>query len=227
MKSLVFFVFAFFGFSAVCAQAEELNYNLYSLQASVSGDIANDLMIVNLVATHQSARAEEASAAVNRDMTWALGHIDIDRVSTRTDGYNTSPQYRNDKITHWTVTQNLRLESEDFEFLTDLVTELQSRLQVRSMSFAVKPETREAMENALIAEVLDAYRQRAQIVADSMQADAYEMVNTHINTQSSYSPVYSRAQASRLSSYADESVAVEAGESKLTVSVSGEIQLVF
>ena len=227
MERLVAAAILFGGLLISSAYADELNYNLYSLQSSVSDDIANDLMVVNLVATHQSAKAEEASTAVNRDMSWALNNIDKGKVSTRTDGYTTSPEYKNSKITRWTVTQSLRLESEDFEFLTDLVTELQGRLQVRSMTFGVKPETRAAFENDLISKVLESYRQRAQIIADSMQASGYDMVGTHINTQNTYSPVYSRAQSSRFESFASSDIAVESGESKVTVTVSGEIQLQF
>ena len=210
------------------SMAEELNYNLYSLQAAVSKDVENDLMIVSLVTTHQAATASEAANQVNADMEWALEEVeDESEIIARTEQYNTYPQYRSEKIVSWTVSQSLRLETDDFEQLTDLIGELQERLNVQQMQFAVKPETRASVENQLIEEALEAYRQRADIVAKSMGADSYDIVNTNLNTQGAYTPVYSRAQTSKLEVFSADAPSVEAGESNISVTVNGQIQLVF
>ena len=210
------------------ADAEELNYNLYSLQAEVSRDVANDLMIVSLVTTHQAATASEAANQVNADMEWALDIAEAEsEIITRTEQYNTYPQYRSEKIVGWTVSQSLRLETDDFETLTDLIGELQERLNVQSMQFAVKRETRAEVENQLIEEVLEAYRRRADIVAKSMGADSYDMVDTNINTQNGYVTVSARHRTDSFNSLQEAPVSVEAGESNISVTVNGQIQLVF
>ena len=125
--------------------SEVLNYNLYSLQAAVSRSVENDLMVVSLVATHQAATAAEAGNLVNTDMEWVLAEVEREQaVTARTERYTTSPQYRNQTIVGWTVSQSLHLETDDFEQLTDLVGVLQERVNVQSMQFSVKPETRKA-----------------------------------------------------------------------------------
>jgi len=213
--------------------AEELNYNLYQLHASANEDIANDLMVVTLKSLHQADSAQQASEQVNKDMQWALSELSKDaRVSAKTEGYRTYPQYRNEKIRAWTVAQNLRLESDDFEWLTDKIAKLQERLNVQSMSFGVKPETRTILENKLMTEVLAAYRQRADIVVNAMQAKGYKIVNTSINTQGSYSPQFaqrSQGKSLQISALSESHTqpAVESGETKITVNVNGQVQLEF
>ena len=209
------------------SHSEVLNYNLYSLQAAVSRSVENDLMVVSLVATHQAATAAEAGNLVNTDMEWVLAEVEREQaVTARTERYTTSPQYRNQTIVGWTVSQSLHLETDDFEQLTDLVGVLQERVNVQSMQFSVKPETRKTVENQLIEEALAAYRERADIVAKSMKASSYDMVNTSLNTQGAYTPIYARAQSSKLVSSV-AAPAVEAGESNVSVTVGGQIQLAF
>lgn len=228
MSKLLALVIAVLAFQPTIGVAEDLNYNLYHLQASASREIENDLMVVTMMTTHQAETAQRASDEVNDYMDWALSQLeDKSEIDARTEQYNTWPQYRSEKIVGWNVSQTLRMESSDFEALTDLVGEFQTRLQVQSMSFAVKTETREAAENELISEALEAYRARADIVSESMQAESYDLVTSNINTQNYNSPVYSRARTESFSSDARAAPAVEAGESKVTVTVSGQIQLVF
>ena len=209
--------------------AEELNYNLYQIQASASGDIDNDLMVVTLKALHQADNAQKASAQVNEDMQWALKLLGKDKaVTMKTEGYSTQPQYRSNKIRGWAVSQQLRLESSDFDVLSKRVGELQERLNVLSMRFTVKPKTRSAFEDSLMIEALAAYRQRAETVARAMEAKGYDVVSTNINTQGSYSPHLRQQSRSAISSFSEESVsapAVESGETTVTVNVNGQVQL--
>lgn len=228
MKKILVVIALILAFSPTVVSAEDLNYNLYHLQASASREIANDLMVATLITNHQAATAESASNEVNQDMEWALEQLEGEsEIVASTERYNSWPQYRSEKIVGWNVSQTLRIESVDFEVLTDLIGELQTRMQVQSMSFTVKTETREAAENELIAEALDAYRARAMIVSKSMNAESYDVVTSNINTQNYNSPYYARAESASMSSVARAAPAVESGESKVTVTVNGQIQLVF
>ena len=122
--------------------------------------------------------------------------------------------------------QQLELKSTRITELSELVGELQKRLQVKNMSFSPTRETRVQYENELIEEAMLAFKQRIEIVKKHMDEKNVRIVNMHVNTSNGYQqPIYrERATASEFSSLSVDLPAVEAGTSKITVNVSGSVQ---
>ena len=212
-------------FSAA-SYADELNYNLYRFTAEARQVVENDLMKVALSASRESNRAAEAADAVNQQMQWALGLAKKKKALTVSTGqYHTSPVYKNGKITAWRASQQLLIETEKFDVLTDLLGELQQRLKLDSMQFTPTPQTRDRAEDQLVIKALEQFKARAKTVAKTMNASNYDIVNLGINT-GGYQPPMPQM---RMKTFAlEQSVAdpsVEGGASTLTVSVTGEIQL--
>ena len=216
------------GAPVVWAEAEHgLDYNLVRLDAEAVAEVPNDQMRVLLAVEHDSRDAGALPALVNTDMRWAL---DIakkhPKVRAETGEYNTRPEYASTRIVGWRAIQQLQLEGEDFGEVTALVTELQQKLQVRSMEFMPTRETRKRVENELTTEALKAFAARAQLIAGTMGSSRYEVVEVAVGAAPQpYQPRSRGMEMMAMKADSAPPVAVEAGTATLTITVSGQIQL--
>jgi predicted secreted protein len=201
-------------------------FNQVHIDAQVERDVENDQLEVFMLVEAQGNQPDELAARINETMQWALaqgkGKSGID-ISTRS--YQTYPLYRDKTIVGWRASQELQLKSVKISELTELVGKLQEKLQVRHMSFSPTRETRVKVENDLISEAMTAFRQRAEIIKGHMDNKNYRIVNIHVNTGQSGPIMYREAMMSTRAVMEDAvAPAVEAGTSKVVVTVSGSVQ---
>jgi predicted secreted protein len=202
-----------------------LDYNLVRLDAEAVAEVPNDQMQVILAVEHQSRDAAGLPALVNGDMGWALDIAKKNsKVRAQTGAYTTQPEYASTRIVGWRASQMLHLEGEDFGAMTQLVGTLQEKLQVKAMNFQPTTATRQKVESELTRAALKAFAAKAQLIAETMNARGYEVVDVTVNGQPSYGP---RPMEMRGLSMAktDAPVAVEAGTATITINVNGQIQL--
>lgn len=211
----------------VSVAAEGLDYNLVRLDAEATAEVPNDLMRVTLVVEHQSRDAAALPALVNGDMGWALGIArKREGIRAQTGDYGTQPEYASTRIVGWRATQELLLESEDFAAASELVGELQQKLQVRGMSFLPTRATRERVDAELTREALKAFAARAQLIAESMGAKGYEVVELNVGGTPELPLARMRGGPELMAMSADAApIAIEGGTATLKVSVNGRIQL--
>ncbi len=206
---------------------EEVLFDQYTLQASAEGEVENDLMVVYLQVQHEDRDAALLADKVNGDMNWALEQLKAyDQVDAQTRNYNTHPKYEQNRITGWRSSQTLELKGVDFEQIKAALQILQSKLQVQRMLFQPSDKARKLVEDQLISQALENFKHRAKIIQQVMQADSYRIMQININTGNRPGRIRMEAQAATLSRSADVApAAIEAGQSNLTVSISGQIQL--
>jgi predicted secreted protein len=209
------------------AQADsEAHYNRVQLQAQRTESVANDTMHVSLKSFGEADDPAALASRINKDMAWALEVAKrYEGITVGTGGYRTYPVYKDNTLQGWRAEQSLELEGRDSHALSRLVGELQSRLQVNGMSFSVSDEKRTAVENRLISRALDAFKTRATIVVGNLNASGYRIVDISIGTTSQRPPVPYPVRAMAVPMNAGSRVAAESGESDISVSVSGTIEL--
>ena len=203
----------------------DLHYNQVHLQSQQSESVSNDTMHVTL-GTHAEER-DPASLArkINEDMEWALAKAkQVKGVKVSTGSYQTWPITNKKVTTGWRGQQNLELESKDTGSLARLAGELQDRLQIKSMKFTVSDDKRMAVENRLIEAALNAFKDRARIVGDNLKANGYRVVEINIGTSGQAPPVRHMPRMA-MAMEANNTVAVEGGESDIQVTVDGTIEL--
>ena len=209
------------------AADEAPRYNLVRLQSQESEAVSNDTMHVTLTASGERRDAAELASQVNADMAWALDlakrHADV-KVST--GNYRTWQVRQDNKMKGWQARQDLVLESRDTRTLSQLTGLLQEKLQVDSMRFSVSAETRTAVENRLIELALQAFKVRAGIIGDKLQASGYRIVDLDVGTFAQQPPVVYRAKGAVVAMESDMAVATEGGESDIQVTVNGTIELI-
>jgi predicted secreted protein len=158
-------------------------------------------------------------------MEWALALAgDYEGVALGTGGYQTYPVYRDNVQKGWRGQQTLELKGKDTRRIGELTGRLQEKLQVKGIRFSVSDARRHEVENRLIGRTLDAFKTRAGLVAENLKARSYRLVELDINTAAQRPPV---PYPTRMTAAAMEAapVAVEAGESDVSVTVSGTIEL--
>ncbi len=205
-------------------------YSVYSLSAEAEAEVSNDLMVVNLVVQAQGSDAAELANDVNANMSWALTRLMAYRsIDVETRDYQTRPRYekKGSRIIGWNATQQLRLQTDNFEEAGKAVQLLQERLQVQGIQMSAKPATRKKAEDQLINEALGAFKQRALLVQTNMGAPDYKILDVNIHTGSSRTPAYERAQirGAASSSAIKSAPAIAVGTSRVFVSIQGRIQL--
>ena len=200
-------------------------FNLVSLQAQAEREVANDLLGATLAAEAEGSDPAQLAADVNRRMQAALAIAkSYGAVRPRSGTYQTFPVYdNNSRISRWRARQELRLESADFAAATELIGKLQATLVVAGMTLSVSPDARKLAENTLIPEALAAFDERARLVRDAMKAKSYRMRNLQISGGGTSYPVPMPARAMAMSSA--PAPAVEAGTTRILITVSGTVQL--
>lgn len=209
--------------AALADEAEP--YDIISLHAQRTMQVDNDLMVAELGVEMEGKDPANLAERVNDSMAWALNQTRKSRsVDVNTGNYHVNAVYDKNSISHWRAIQTLNLKSKDVGEMTRLIGVLQNRLLIKSMGFVISPQKRDKVENTLIGETLDAFKQRASLVSDNLAAKGYRIVKISIDTPDSVTPprpfMMTMAMERKVSL-----PAVEAGMSDITVMVSGSIQL--
>ena len=217
-----FFIVAMLFYSASAAAEKELNFNLINLNATAATEVANDKVSSVIQVMLNGTDPAKLGQQVNQRSNQLLAKIkDFDAVKSQTTGYQTRPMYKDSQIVSWQVSQQIRLHSNDFNQMSELLGEVQSLGTVQSMEFSLS-------QNELMQQAISKFRNKASLIQQQFDEPGYRLVNMSVNT-SGYAPVH-RMESSMMMS-ADMSsksapVALEAGSNKVSVDVNGQIQLI-
>lgn len=206
-------------------------FDRYTLEADASRDVGNDLMLAVLRVQDEDDDSAALSDRVNQTMLWALLQLEkYPGVTSATRNYQTSPIYgehSSGRVTGWRSSQDLALEGTDFEEMRTAIGVLQEKLKLTSMRFEPQVSTRKSAEDALIEEALAAFRSRAALITNAMEAGAYRVLRLNVMTSGGMSPPYPVARMAMADAAVESSpVAVSAGTATVSVTVSGEIALI-
>jgi predicted secreted protein len=215
-------------FSATAAAETAVVEDQVSFQVEVGREVGNDRMLAILNATAEEKKPADLADRINSTMAWALDQARANKqVTLRSGSYQTYPVYgENRKIVRWRGHQELQLESQDVDQLSQLVGTLQSQLQMQSLQFSVSHDRRQQVENELIEQALEAYQARAEIVRKSLGAKTYKLLDINIHSAGRSPVIPMRAEAvSTMSRSSVSKPALEQGTSRVDVQVSGKIRL--
>ncbi len=186
--------------------------------------VSNDTLTISLVLERDDSDAAELNRAVMAAAKRALEQArKVTAVKTRTAGYGFFPVYDKGRIVRHRASYRISLETRDFAAGLALAARM-APFQVRQLSFSVSPETRQATEKSLLRKAIADMREKFAIVADSLGSKAFRITRVTVSP-SQFRPIplqgldYVKAMART------ESVPAEAGESTVSVSVSGTARM--
>ncbi|KAF0814218.1 hypothetical protein IGB42_01115 [Andreprevotia sp. IGB-42] len=221
---------------ATVAHAEPLNYNVVNLEANATREVGNDTAYATLFIELSENDPARLADKVNLALAGAVKQVkQVPAVQSNGTGYSTYPIYesKTNKQQGWRGRGELRLSSRDFAALSKLLGQLQSPqdgqpgLQLAEVRYGVSEQQRTQVENELIEEGLKAFRQRAELIRKGMAGQSWKVVNINVNAGTAAQPVMPLRtyKASSISQDAAAIPTLVGGESRVTVSVNGSVQI--
>ena len=196
------------------------------LTADASRPAANDMVRATIFSEASGSNPAELARRINKEIAEALKTIKAKAgVTVKSGRQSTFPVYgQNQKIDSWRLHSELILESRDVAAVSELLGQLQQmRLAVGNVSQLPAPETRKKVEDEATREAIGAFRQRAAVVAEVI-GKPYTIRHLSIQ-QSGQMPPMPMLRASRAMAADAAPMPLEAGESLVTTTVSGQIEL--
>lgn len=209
-----------------------LTYNRVDFQTEVSREIPND----QLNATLSIELTDKDPARLSRDLTLAMNEAlkkakAFPSVKASSGNQQTWPIYGqgitvSSKLEGWRGRAEFKLESTDFKAAGELIAQLQEKLQLNGLNFSVANSTRQALENSLSTEAIANFRTRADKIREAWQAKSYKLVNMGLGSAGA-APQYRNVMMMAKTADAEAMPGADyaGGESRMTISVSGTIEL--
>ena len=207
-----------------------LNYGLLNFSAEASRKVDNDQTNATVAKIIQSKSSSDVAAQINETLNRAVTIAKkYPNVQVSTGSQTTYPQYdKNQKITGWTGNASLNLKSTDTVAISKLIAELQSFMTLDGINFSVSDATRKKVEQELMVEASSAFQQQAQALLPIWKARDYQLVSLDFSRGGDYGGRRFGApmMAMKMESDAVPSQDFQAGESTITVTANGNVQLV-
>ena len=203
--------------------------NQVSLTTSVNKEVENDLFKATLTISKQTEGSsltplyDQVNKSARKAFSMAKKYKGMDAV-TRSN--TTQPIYNRSKIEGWRIIYSIELTTKQRNDLADLVGKLQSFMKLDGMYFLVSDAKRKKTEDELITKAIADFNHRATIVTKAQKKKLYSLVQMNINTGNQ--PIHDYPVAREKTYMSVKSSApppIEAGKQKITVSISGTIQL--
>ncbi|MDF1614474.1 SIMPL domain-containing protein [Desulfurivibrio dismutans] len=196
------------------------------LSAWAEQETVNDLLTAVLVVERSGPDSARLAVAVANLMRRALGEADrYPEVKVSSAAYATQPVYqrqdgKNERV-GWRVRQSLQLESTEVERAVELIGRLQAfDLQLTGLHFTVSEQKKERLRAALTERAVDAWRGQAEAAVKRLGGRVWRPHEVRIDDER-HQPVQPLLRAEALSLSQPVEPAVEAGTSRLRVTVSG------
>ncbi|WP_374328282.1 SIMPL domain-containing protein [Azonexus sp.] len=196
------------------------------LAAEASRPAVNDQVQAVVYVEARGANPALLARQVNQEIAGALQLIRGKAgVQAKSGNQSTYPVYgREQKIEGWQMRSELVLESRDLAAVSELLGELQQRkLAVGQVSQMPSPETRRKVEDEATRDAIRAFQARAEVIAAAL-GKSWKIKQLAVSQQGGPQPMpVFRATKAMLADAAP--APLEAGESQLTTTVSGQIEL--
>ena len=209
---------------AWAADAERKSGTLIDFNVNVQRSVANDLGRATAYTEVTGTSPDEVARKVKVTLADALAVAKAQAgVSVKSGGTHTYPIYAkgNRTIEAWRMRAELQLESRDAAALSTLLGKLQTTLAVGNLQFLPAADTRRKTEEDATQEAIEAFRAQAERIAATLKKP-YRIRSMTIGGSDFAQPVRRAAMAMAAEA---APMPIEAGESNLTVNVSGQIEL--
>jgi predicted secreted protein len=188
-------------------------------------DLARAQAYIELGDSTPSALAKKVNVIMQSALTASRPYT---TVKVRSGNTSTYPVYgKNGRtIDSWRMRSELLLESKDQAALSELLGKLQNDLAVGQLTLQPSEETTRQTENEAIADGIAAFNARAKIVADSL-GKSWRVLHMNVNHTGGMPtprPMMMRSKGVMAEAVMAD-MPVEAGESRIAVSISGQIEI--
>lgn len=140
-----------------------------TLSAEAWREVTHDRVAVTLYASHEAPQPGPAQAQVSDQLNPVLERLKGRKnLEVQSAGYRTDPVWMDSRIVAWRARGAIRITGAPSGDFDRLVGELAGTLNVESVTPFLSREAREAVEQALIAEAVAAFRAKAQAASQAL-----------------------------------------------------------
>ncbi|MFA5663978.1 SIMPL domain-containing protein [Castellaniella sp.] len=197
-----------------------------NLSAEASSEVEQDTVQITLVAElagpAQNAVAEQLNQRLDVVMKALQGHAGV---LVHNGSYRLWPSTdRDGHVAEWRGRAEIILKSQDFPVVSRLAAEQAEYMGIDGLYFSVSEARQAATEQALLAQAVKAFQDRASALAEALGFPGYRLRTIDLSGAGRFQPMPGPA---RMMSMAADSTAapIEGGKERVTVSVSGSIAL--
>ena len=211
------------------AHAEPTGYDQLTFQTEVKEEVQNDEVRATMYKKAQASDAKTLATTLNTSINNAMKIAKrYPSVTVSTGQQRTYPRYdKNDKIIGWTGQANIDLKSTDFAATSQLIADLQQTLVMENLNFGVSDAKKDALEQKLMTDASRAFQQQAKNLTRAWDARGYRVVTVNLNTNNNNypRPMYSMRAESAAMDSAVPGQNFESGNSTISVTANGTIEL--
>lgn len=196
------------------------------LSAEASRPAANDMVQATVYAEATGGNPAELARRVNQEIAEGIRVAKAKSgISVKSGRQNTAPVYGKDRrIEGWRMSSEFVLESRDTAAVSETLGQLQQmRLLVASVTQYPAPETRRKAEDEATRDAIANFRARAAVVADAL-GKPYTIRHLTVS-QGGHAPMPVMRAPRMAMEAAAPPPPLEAGESLVTATVSGKVEL--
>lgn len=200
-----------------------------ALTASASVEVTRDLMAVTLSATREGTDASTVQSALKQALDAALlearGAARPGQIDVRTGNFSMNPRYSpKGQLNGWQGTAELVIEGRDLTGIGQLAGRIQS-MTIARVAQGLSREQREKAESGVTAQAIARYRTQAAEVTKQFGYSSYAVREVSVNSNEQGGPEPMMMRAKVFAAAADAPLPVEAGQTSVTVTVSGTVQM--
>ena len=211
------------------AHAEPTGYDQLTFQTEVKEEVQNDEVRATMYKKAQASDAKTLATTLNTSINNAMKIAKrYPSVTVSTGQQRTYPRYdKNDKIIGWTGQASIDLKSTDFAATSQLIADLQQTLVMENLNFGVSDAKKDALEQKLMTDASRAFQQQAKNLTRAWDARGYRVVTVNLNTNNNNypRPMYSMRVESVAMDSAVPNQNFESGNSTISVTANGTIEL--
>lgn len=217
------------GAAAALAAEPTAPTGVVALTATASVEVSRDLMAVTLSTTREGADAHAVQSALKQALDAALqearGAARAGQIDVRTGNFSMSPRYTpKGTLSGWQGTAELVIEGRDLSGIGQLAGRIQS-MSIARVTQGLSREQREKAEASVTAQAIARYRAQAAEVTQQFGYGSYVVREVSVNSNEQGGGPEPMMRAKVFAAAADAPLPVEAGQTTVSVTVSGTVQM--
>ncbi|HWX12196.1 MAG TPA: SIMPL domain-containing protein [Trinickia sp.] len=196
------------------------------LSTQTSAEVPQDVVDITLFYEQEAQDPASLTDALNKRTATALRQArGIPGVSAHTGTFSVYPATdRDGRISAWRGRTEVVLESHDFAAASKLAGEMNATMQIGNVAFSLSPEARRSVNDKLTDDGIASFREQAEAAARAFGYTGYTIKQVSVGKEGPSRPIMAmRAMAA--DSGGSAPLPIEGGTSRVTVSVSGSVQM--
>jgi predicted secreted protein len=198
---------------------------LVEFSVSAAETAPNDLAQATVFAEGTAPTLKALAQQINPLIAQANKQLEsYPQIERKSGPISTYPSRVKNRITQWMMRSELKLESRDIDAISEVLGQLQESLAIGGLHFVPTPETRTLAEGKATQKAIAAFQAQAKEIA-AVLGKPYVIKRLNIQTADKINRVFFEEERSVSFSRTAAALPVEAGESRIEVIVSGQIEL--